>query len=154
MKCPYCGHPHTKVINSRESNDGLSIRRRRVCLSCGERFTTYENIRTGMITIIKKDGRREIFDRNKILEGLMKACEKRSISRADIEAITDRVEQKLKKLGKNEIPSKQVGDFVMDELLKLDAVAYVRFASVYLSIDRPEEFIKIVKEIKKNRNNA
>src|SRR2546426_2761997 len=131
MKCPYCGHLGDKVVDSRESKEGEVIRRRRECLECGKRFTSYERIDEIPYMVVKKDGTRERFDRQKLIQGLLKACEKRPVSVASLEAIADRVETALQERPEREIATADVGAFVMEELKRLDKVAYVRFASVY-----------------------
>ncbi len=147
MKCPYCGNLEDKVIDSRISKDGETIRRRRECLECQKRFTTHERIEDTLPAIIKKDSRREPFDRRKILEGLKKACQKRDISVEQLEEAVDRIEKSLLDRGHKEIPSTDVGEQVMRELHALDAVAYVRFASVYRSFTDITDFMKEVKSI-------
>jgi transcriptional repressor NrdR len=129
MKCPYCGYFDSKVIDSRDVNDG--IRRRRQCLSCDSRFTTYERLQPASLFVIKKDERREEFDKNKLLTGIRKACEKRPLPTGTIDKIADDIEAELYRLGKSEVPSKVIGDMVMERLKKLDYIAYIRFASVY-----------------------
>jgi len=129
MKCPYCGHHDSRVIDSREVNDG--IRRRRQCLSCESRFTTYERLQPASLFVIKKDNRREEFNRAKLLTGLHKACEKRPLPAGIIDKLADDIEAALYQLGKAEIPSATVGDLVMERLKSLDHIAYIRFASVY-----------------------
>ncbi|HEY8739894.1 MAG TPA: transcriptional regulator NrdR [Candidatus Dormibacteraeota bacterium] len=131
MKCPYCGHEELKVVDSRDSDTGEAIRRRRECLECAKRFTTYERVENIPFFVIKKDGRREDFNRQKLFDGLMTACEKRDISPSTIEAAIDEIESELRSTGKMEIPSRDIGELVMEKLRKLDDVAYVRFASVY-----------------------
>jgi len=131
MKCPYCGHRKDKVVDSRESRDGEAIRRRRECLECGRRMTTYEQIEDVPIMVVKKDGRRERFDRGKIMAGLMRACEKRPVSMRSLEEVVDEVESRAQESGSREIDSQEIGQLVMDRLRQLDEVAYVRFASVY-----------------------
>ncbi len=131
MKCPYCGHLGDKVVDSRESREGEVIRRRRECLECGKRFTSYERIDEIPYMVVKKDGTRERFDRQKLVHGLLKACEKRPVSVAALESIADRVEATLQERSEKEIATADIGSFVMEELRKLDKVAYVRFASVY-----------------------
>ncbi len=131
MKCPYCGHQELKVVDSRDSEIGEAIRRRRECLACSRRFTTYERIETVSFYVIKKDGRREDFDRQKLFSGIKKACEKRPISNDRMEAIVDDIEQDLRNLNRSELPSQEVGELVMSRLRELDEVAYIRFASVY-----------------------
>ncbi|MDH5695769.1 MAG: transcriptional regulator NrdR, partial [Dehalococcoidia bacterium] len=129
MNCPYCGYLDSKVIDSREVNDG--IRRRRQCLSCGARFTTYERLQPASLFVIKKDERREEFNRNKLLSGIRKACEKRPLPTGSVDKLADDIEAELYQLGKAEIPSAAIGDMVMERLKNLDHVAYIRFASVY-----------------------
>ena len=131
MKCPYCSHLGDKVVDSRESKEGEVIRRRRECLECGKRFTSYERIDEIPYMVVKKDGTRERFDRRKLVQGLLKACEKRPVSVAALETIADRVEATLQERPEKEMATADVGTFVMEELRKLDKVAYVRFASVY-----------------------
>ena len=131
MKCPYCGEQDSKVIDSRHSEDGTSIRRRRECLACQKRFTTYETVESLPIIVVKKDGSRQSFDRNKILNGMVRACEKRPVSMADLEAAVTDIEQVMQNSLEREISSASIGDLVMDRLKPLDEVAYVRFASVY-----------------------
>jgi transcriptional repressor NrdR len=145
MKCPFCNEQEDKVIDSRISKDGDSIRRRRECISCKKRFTTHEKIEETLPSIIKKDGRREPFDRDKILSGLKVACRKRPISTDLIEAAVDRIERELQERGVKEIKSTEIGERVMRELHELDDVAYVRFASVYRSFKDIGEFMSEVK---------
>ena len=129
MNCPYCGHSDCKVIDSREVNDG--IRRRRQCLSCGSRFTTYERLQPASLFVIKKDERREEFNRNKLLTGIRKACEKRPLPTGIVDKLADDIEAELYRQGKAEVPSAAIGDMVMERLRSLDHIAYIRFASVY-----------------------
>ena len=129
MNCPYCGYLDSKVIDSREVNDG--IRRRRQCLSCGARFTTYERLQPASLFVIKKDERREEFNRNKLLSGIRKACEKRPLPTGSVDKLADDIEAELYQLGKAEVPTAVIGDMVMERLKNLDHVAYIRFASVY-----------------------
>jgi len=129
MNCPYCDYPDSKVIDSRDINDG--IRRRRQCLSCNSRFTTYERLQPAGLFVIKKDKRREQFDKNKLLAGIRKACEKRPLPTGTIDKLADDIEARLYQLGKAEIPTSVIGDMVMEGLRKIDHVAYIRFASVY-----------------------
>ena len=131
MKCPYCGHPESKVVDSRPADEGESIRRRRECLECQRRFTTYETVESLPLVVIKKDGSRQSYDRNKLLGSMLKACEKRSVSMATLETIADDIELTLQNDMDREIPSSHVGELVMDRLKAVDEVAYVRFASVY-----------------------
>lgn len=131
MKCPYCGHPESKVIDSRPADENASIRRRRECLSCAKRFTTYETVESLPMVVIKKDGSRQSFDRQKVLRGMIRACEKRPVSLAELERIANEIEQELQNSMEREIRTEDVGEKVMDRLRKVDQVAYVRFASVY-----------------------
>jgi len=131
MRCPYCQQPDTKVVDSRESEIGEAIRRRRECLACGKRFTTYERIETVPFYVTKKDGRREDFDPQKLFTGLKKATEKREISPERLRGIVDEIEADLRQSGRAEIPSEEIGEMVMDRLRDLDEIAYIRFASVY-----------------------
>lgn len=147
MRCPYCSSLDNKVVDSRISKEGDSIRRRRECLKCEGRFTTYERVEDILPSVIKKDGRREPFDRLKILTGLKKACEKRPISIESLEKTVDDIEKALQEKGLKEIPSSVIGEEVMNRLHDLDEVAYVRFASVYRSFKDINEFMKELKEI-------
>jgi transcriptional repressor NrdR len=147
LRCPFCQHMDDRVIDSRLSKEGDMIRRRRECTHCLRRFTTYERVEETLPLVIKKDGRRENFDRGKILAGLHKACEKRPISVETLEKLVDRIEQKLQEGGEREIPSRVIGEQIMLELQNLDEVAYVRFASVYRSFKDVNEFMSEVKEL-------
>jgi transcriptional repressor NrdR len=147
MKCPYCGHLGDKVVDSRESKEGEVIRRRRECLECTKRFTSYERIDEIPYMVVKKDGSRERFDRQKLVAGLLKACEKRPVSMAAIDAIADRVESTLQERSEREIATAEVGAFVMQELKKLDKVAYVRFASVYRHFRDINEFMSELNDL-------
>ena len=131
MKCPYCGYKESKVVDSRPAEEGSSIRRRRECLSCEKRFTTYETVESLPMVVIKKDGSRQSFDRNKILRGMIRACEKRPVSLGALETIADEIEQDLQNSMEREIRTEVIGEQVMTRLKKVDEVAYVRFASVY-----------------------
>ena len=131
MRCPFCATPESKVIDSRPADEGASIRRRRECLACHKRFTTYEMMESLPLMVVKKDGSRQSFDRNKVLSGLIRACEKRPVSFDTLENIVNEVEQSLQNELKQEISSAEIGELVMDKLKKVDQVAYVRFASVY-----------------------
>ncbi|WP_286147781.1 transcriptional regulator NrdR [Neopoerus faecalis] len=131
MKCPFCGHPESKVIDSRPADENASIRRRRECLACGKRFTTYETVECLPIVVIKKDGSRQSFDRQKVLRGMIRACEKRPVSLAELEHIADEIEQELQNSMEREIRTADIGEKVMERLRSVDQVAYVRFASVY-----------------------
>jgi transcriptional repressor NrdR len=131
MRCPYCGYKEDKVVDSRSTSDGSAVRRRRECLKCGRRFTTYEYVEEMSLMVIKKDGRRESFDRKKLLAGIVKACEKRPISIEKMEEIVSSVEHTIQRRASREIASQAIGEFIMEKLKHLDDVAYVRFASVY-----------------------
>ncbi len=147
MKCPFCGHAENKVIDSRISKDGKAIRRRRECLGCVKRFTTYEFVEDILPMVVKKDGRRETFDRMKIRNGVMKACEKRPISMESMEKIVENVEQACQEFQGEEIPSTVIGEKVMNELKALDGVAYVRFASVYRQFRDVGEFMAELEDL-------
>ena len=147
MKCPYCAHLGDKVVDSRESKEGEVIRRRRECLECGKRFTSYERIDEIPYMVVKKDGSRERFDRHKLIGGLLKACEKRPVTVAALEAIADSVESTLQERPEREISTHDIGAFVMEELKKLDKVAYVRFASVYRHFRDIGEFMSELKDL-------
>ena len=151
MKCPYCNHPDTRVIDSRPADDGNSIRRRRSCDVCGKRFTTYEKVEESIIMIIKKDGRREAFDRNKIMNGIIKACEKRPVPVAEIERVVSEIERGLNNLMEKEVESAFIGELVMEQLKNLDEVAYVRFASVYRQFTDVNTFIKEIEKLIGNK---
>jgi len=151
MKCPSCSNLENKVIDSRLNKEGNSTRRRRECLSCGERFTTYERIEKTLPFLIKQDGRREEFDREKVLAGVKKACQKRPISVQEMEALVDRVEQYCQERGEKEISAVVVGEKVVQELYQMDDVAYVRFASVYRSFKDVNEFMVELKDMLKHK---
>jgi transcriptional repressor NrdR len=151
MKCPFCHETDNRVIDSRLSKDGNMIRRRRECSHCNRRFTTYERVEEMMPLIVKKDGRRESYDRIKIVSGLKRACEKRPVSINTIEAIADRIERILQERGEKEIPSSVIGETLMRELHDTDQVAYVRFASVYRSFKDINEFMVELEELIKER---
>ena len=153
MRCPFCENQDTKVIDSRPTEEGHAIRRRRECDKCGKRFTTYEKVEEMLLMVIKKDGSREAFDRNKILNGIIKACEKRPVSMADIEKVVDEIERGLNNLMEKEVQSKFIGELIMEQLQKLDEVAYVRFASVYRQFADVKTFAaEIEKLISKKQN--
>ena len=154
MKCPFCHADEDKVIDSRSSKDGGIIRRRRECLKCARRFTTYERVEEMLPMLVKKDGRREVYDRLKVIGGLKKACEKRPVSTSAIEQTADRIEQMLQERGEKEVPSSVVGEAVMRELHKLDQVAYVRFASVYREFKDVNEFMRELQYLMKERGGA
>jgi len=147
MTCPFCGHSDHKVVDSRTSSDGAAIRRRRECLSCGKRFTTYEHIEEQALMVIKKDGRREPFGRNKLLSGLVKACEKRPISMDQLEQLADEIERDLSRTFEREVPSQQIGERIMKRLQVLDPIAYVRFASVYREFKDAEQFVRELHDV-------
>lgn len=151
MKCPYCGMLDTRVIDSRLSREGDSIRRRRECIHCGRRFNTFESIEDVPMMIVKKDGRRELFLREKIRSGMIKACEKRNISMETIDACIDRLERDLQESGSKEIPSSVIGERVMAMLHELDEVAYVRFASVYREFKDVNDFVEELKAVLSSR---
>ncbi len=142
MKCPFCGFLEDKVIDSRLSKDQSTIRRRRECLSCGKRFTTFENIEISPPMIVKRDGRREAYDRQKVTVGIQKACEKRPVGVAEIDKIISAVEQELQESGEKEVPSSVIGEKIMAMLQEIDDVAYIRFASVYRQFKDIDEFIR------------
>ena len=131
MKCPYCSHPESKVVDSRPADEGSSIRRRRECLACRKRFTTYETMESLPLVVIKRDGSRQAFDKNKLLNSMLKACEKRSVSVSTLERLADEIEQAVQNEMEREVPSTEIGELVMDKLKDVDEVSYVRFASVY-----------------------
>jgi len=147
MKCPYCSYGETKVIDSRESENGSFVRRRRECIKCGKRFTTYERIERNFV-VIKKDMRREPYRRDKLTLGIEKACEKRPVSRETIGRMLDEIENELQDFGKNEIESKVIGDIVTEKLKNLDNVAYIRFASVYKQFEDLSSFEEELKKLK------
>ena len=147
MHCPFCTHTETKVIDSRLAGEGSQIRRRRECLSCGERFTTFETAELVLPRLIKQDGRRQPFDENKLRAGMVRALEKRPVSSEEIEAAIMRIVHRLRTRGEREIAAREVGDMVMDELAKLDQVAYVRFASVYRSFQDVNAFREEVERL-------
>ena len=147
MKCPFCGHVRDKVVDSRESGSGDAIRRRRECLGCGRRFTSYERIDEIPYFVVKKDGRREAFDRNKLLTGLQRACEKRPVPAKALSAVVDQIEQMVQDGAEREVEARVIGERVMAALKDLDKVAYVRFASVYRRFEDVEEFVSELKDL-------
>ena len=149
MNCPFCGHSDDKVIDSRAASDGNAVRRRRECSKCGRRFTTYEMVEETSLLVIKKDGRREPFDRKKILCGVQKACEKRPISSEKIEHLVSTIEREINKRFDKEISSKNIGELIMDKLASLDEVAYVRFASVYRQFKDVNQFMVELRDLLK-----
>jgi len=147
MRCPFCAHQEDKVVDSRSGQEGLLIRRRRECLSCRRRYTTYERVEKALPMVVKKDGRREPFDRLKILQGLKKACEKRPIGLSVLEGVVDRIEKKFHEAGESEISSRDIGEEVMADLHGIDQVAYVRFASVYREFKDASQFMDELKDL-------
>ncbi len=149
MKCPFCSASDSKVVDSRPDKDGSTIRRRRECETCGKRFTTHERVEETLPLVMKKDGRREPFDRLKVIAGIKKACEKRPVSVETIERFVDRLESRLQEAGEREVPSTKIGEMVMNELHDIDEVAYVRFASVYRSFKDINEFMVELQDLLK-----
>ena len=147
MKCPFCSNADTKVIDSRPTEEGYAIRRRRGCDNCGKRFTTYEKVEETILMVAKKDARREVFDRNKILNGIVKACEKRPVSMTQIEGMVDDIEKTLNNLMEKEVTSDYIGELVMEQLKKVDEVAYVRFALVYRQFTDVNTFIREIEKL-------
>lgn len=153
MRCPYCDHSSTRVLDSRPINEGKSVRRRRECEQCARRFTTFEVVEETPLIVIKKDGTREEFSREKILRGMVRACEKRPVSLKSLETIVDEIERDLRNLGESEVPSHDVGELVMEKLYDVDEVSYVRFASVYRQFKDINVFVKELEDLlgKSNR---
>ena len=151
MKCPRCGVKEGKVVDSRSVREGRAVRRRRECLSCGERFTTYEALETKPVLVVKRSGERVGYNRSKVTVGVTKACEKRPVSLEEIEMLVDRVEEKLAGAGRREVPSEKIGLAILDELLQLDEVAYVRFASVYRSFQSMDEFFTLLTDMREGQ---
>ena len=151
MKCPYCGHPESKVIDSRPADENASIRRRRECLSCAKRFTTYETVESLPMVVVKKDGSRQSFDRSKVLRGMIRACEKRPVSYTQLDAAVDRIEQQLLNSYDREVSSIHIGDLAMQELKQMDDVAYVRFASVYRQFKDIDTFMQELTKLLNDR---
>jgi transcriptional repressor NrdR len=151
MKCPFCNHLHDKVVDSRESKEGDAIRRRRECLACERRFTTYERIDEVPYMVVKKDGRREKFDREKVLRGLLKACEKRPISMSKLSELVNRVESQVSDSPEREISTIKIGEFLMESLRELDKIAYVRFASVYRDFQDEQAFFNELKTLMRQK---
>lgn len=147
MKCPYCEQNQDKVIDSRPAEDGAAIRRRRECLACGARFTTYEKVEQPSLIIVKKDGTRELFDRDKLMSGIVKACMKRPVSSEQMETLVRHVEERCRNTLEREVPSQKVGEWVMDGLKELDDVAYVRFASVYRQFKDVNQFMQELEDL-------
>lgn len=154
MRCPFCGFSDSRVLDSRPTVEGNSVRRRRECGGCGKRFTTYEKVDELPLVVVKKDGRRETFDRQKLLRGLIKACQKRPVSTEKLEAVVENIERELRNTMETEVKSQYIGELVMDNLRGLDEVAYVRFASVYREFRDAESFMEELKSLlKKNGDN-
>ena len=147
MKCPYCGYSESKVIDSRPADENSSIRRRRECLSCGKRFTTYETVESLPMVVVKKDGSRQSFDRRKVLGGMIRACEKRPVPLAELEKIAEEIEQDLQNSMEREISTEAIGEKVMERLRNVDQVAYVRFASVYREFKDVNTFMDEIKKL-------
>jgi len=148
VKCPRCGNEDDKVVDSRAVRDGRAVRRRRECISCGDRYTTYEAVETRPVLVVKRSGERMSYNRGKVIVGVTKACEKRPVSLEQIEIIVDRVEQKLAGAGRREVPSEAIGRHVLEELRDVDEVAYVRFASVYRSFQNVDEFFNLLNDLR------
>jgi len=151
LKCPHCGFPDSRVLDSRPTLEGTAIRRRRECPSCGARFTTYERYEFLPVVVVKKDGRREMFDRVKLLTGILKACQKRSVPYEVLEKLAEEVELTLQKQGVTEVSSKVIGELVISKLKSIDQVAYVRFASVYKDFREVDQFLEVVRELKRGQ---
>jgi len=152
MKCPFCGYPESKVVDSRPTDESEKIRRRRECLSCKKRFTTYEMIENVPLIVIKKEGSRELFDRNKLQRGLMRACEKRPVTTEQIDELVNDIESYFQNLLAREVPSKKIGEYAMTRLKELDEVAYVRFASVYREFKDIDSFMDELKSLLNSNN--
>ncbi|MFY9326990.1 MAG: transcriptional regulator NrdR [Georgfuchsia sp.] len=151
MKCPYCSDTNTQVVDTRENDDGDTVRRRRRCAVCDKRFTTYERVELQLPHLVKKDGSRVEYDREKLLASMMLALRKRPVATVNVEAAIDRIEEKLVILGEREVATGRIGELVMRELKKLDKIAYIRFASVYRNFEDVEEFSNAIREVKKPR---
>lgn len=154
MKCPYCGEDNTQVVDTRENEDGDTVRRRRRCLSCDKRFTTYERVELQLPLVVKKNGSRVDYDREKLRSSMMLALRKRPVASESVENALDRIEEKLVQLAEREVNSERVGELVMRELKKLDKVAYIRFASVYRNFEDVDEFSDAIREVKTPRRRA
>ena len=152
MNCPFCGHPDNRVVDSRDVRSGIEIRRRRECADCGQRFTTYERVDELPTTVVKRDGRRESFDREKLLTGLLRACEKRPVPRRDLVAVVDSVESTLAARDVREMSTEEIGNLVIEKLRRLDQVAYVRFASVYRRFEDVTQFMDELKTLLKQHD--
>jgi transcriptional repressor NrdR len=151
MKCPYCGDPNTQVVDTRENEEGDIVRRRRRCLACDKRFTTYERVELRMPQVVKKNGSRSDYEREKLQGSMMLALRKRPVAMESVAAAIDRIEEKLLSIGEREVPSEKIGELVMRELKKLDKIGYIRFASVYRNFEDVDEFSEAIREFKKPR---
>lgn len=154
MKCPYCSDPNTQVVDTRENDDGDTVRRRRRCLACDKRFTTYERVELQLPHLVKKNGSRTEYEREKVRASMMLALRKRPVATESVEAAIDRIEEKLVTLGEREVATDRVGELVMRELKKLDKIAYIRFASVYRNFEDVDEFSDAIREVKKPRSTS
>ncbi|NWG30283.1 MAG: transcriptional repressor NrdR [Rhodocyclaceae bacterium] len=154
MKCPYCGEDNTQVVDTRENEDGDTVRRRRRCLACDKRFTTYERVELQLPLVVKKNGSRVDYDREKLKSSMMLALRKRPVTAESVEHALDRIEEKLVQLGEREVASERIGELVMRELKKLDKVAYIRFASVYRNFEDVDEFSEAIREVKAPRRRS
>jgi len=154
MKCPYCGDENTQVVDTRENEDGDTVRRRRRCMSCDKRFTTYERVELQLPLVVKKNGSRTDYDRDKLKASMMLALRKRPVTTESVDGALDRIEERLVSLGEREVPTDRVGELVMRELKKLDKVAYIRFASVYRNFEDVQEFSDAILEVKRPRTTA
>lgn len=154
MKCPHCGHEEDKVVDSRPSQDGRAIRRRRECLGCSERFTTYEYVEQATLSVLKRDGRREPFDRQKVLHGIKLACNKRPVSGAQMESLVQAVEADVNARGRSEITSSDIGEIVIARLREIDEVAYIRFASVYREFEDINEFLSEMQKLRRVKHKS
>ena len=154
MKCPRCGNEEDKVVDSRAVRDARAVRRRRECLDCGERFTTYEAVETRPVIVVKRSGERVSYHRNKVIVGVTKACEKRPVSLEEIEIIVDRVEMKVGSSGRREVPSDTIGQYVLEQLREVDEVAYIRFASVYRDFQSVDEFFTLLKDLQGRKDDT
>lgn len=152
MKCPYCKYTESKVIDSRPTVDGESIRRRRICQKCGKRFTTYETIESSSLMVIKKDGSRQQYDRDKLMRGILKACQKRPVTKAQMDDLLSDIEKELYDQLQNEVSSMTIGEMVVERLVDIDEVAYIRFASVYRDFDDVDSFMAELKRIRPHHN--
>lgn len=153
MRCPYCNHNDTKVVDSRPVEEGLAIKRRRECNKCSKRFTTFEKIENSLLVVVKKNGTRESFDKNKMINGIMKACQKTNVTYEDVQKIADNIERGLNNTMEKEIKSTMIGRLIMDELKKIDQVAYVRFASVYQEFKSVDTFIDEINKLTDSKKN-